>query len=117
MMMELKEIHSNEELEQAFEKSLEKPVLLFKHSTTCPISAGAFSAFHSFIRETDKNIGCYLVKVIEDRSVSNQVASITDVKHESPQLFVIQNREVKWHTSHSMITVESIEEALEGIKG
>lgn len=115
--MELKEIHSNDELEQAFEQSLEKPVLFFKHSTTCPISAGAFSAFNSFIGETDKNIACYLVKVIEDRSLSNQIASITDVRHESPQLFVIQNKEVKWHTSHSKITVDSIGEALENVEG
>lgn len=115
--MELKEIHSNDELEQAFEQSLEKPVLLFKHSTTCPISAGAFSEYNSFIGKTNKNVVCYLVKVIEDRSVSNEVANITNVKHESPQLFLIQNKEVKWNTSHSKITVESIEQALESVEG
>lgn len=115
--MELKEIHSNDELEQAFEASLEKPVLLFKHSTTCPISAGAFSAYNSFIGKTDKDIACYLVKVIEDRSVSNQIASVTNVKHESPQLFLIQNKAMKWHTSHSKITVTNIEKALESVEG
>lgn len=115
--MELKGIHSNDELEQAFEQSLVRPVLLFKHSTTCPISAGAFSEYNSFIEGTDRNIACYLVKVIEDRSVSNEIANITDVKHESPQLFVIQNNEVKWHTSHSKITVGSIEEALGSLEG
>jgi len=112
-MIELKELHAIEEWEQAFEKSTEKPMLLFKHSTTCPISAEAIKEYQTFLESADQNLDRYLVKVIEDRPVSNQIAEETQVKHESPQLFLIRDKEVLWHTSHSQITVENIGEAVQ----
>lgn len=112
MMIEYKELHANEEWEQAWESSTEKPVLLFKHSTTCPISAKAYSQYQTFLESADQEIDSYLVKVIEDRPVSNQIADETNVKHESPQIFLIRDKEVLWHTSHSKITIESIGEAV-----
>jgi len=111
-MIEYKELHTNEEWEQAWEGSTEKPVLLFKHSTTCPISAGAIEQYQTFLESADQNLDSYLVKVIEDKPVSNQIAEVTNVKHESPQLFLIRDKEVLWHTSHSQITVENIDEAV-----
>ncbi|GAB3804455.1 bacillithiol system redox-active protein YtxJ [Virgibacillus kimchii] len=111
-MAEYKELHDNKEWEQVWEGSTEKPVLLFKHSTTCPISARAHEQYQQFLESADRNMDSYLVKVIEDRPVSNQIAEETKVKHESPQLFLIRDKEVLWHTSHSEITVENIEEAI-----
>ncbi len=107
-MIELEELQSNEELEQVWEKSQQKPVLLFKHSTTCPISAGAFEQYQSFLESSDDNLDGYIVKVIESKDISNQIAAETNVKHESPQIFLIKNKEVLWHTSHSKITADSI---------
>ncbi|PAV29631.1 general stress protein [Virgibacillus profundi] len=114
-MIEYKELHANDELEQVWESSTEKPVLLFKHSTTCPISAKAYGQFQTFLESADQALDSYLVKVIEDRAVSNQIAEMTDVKHESPQIFLIKDKEILWHTSHSKITVENIGEAVRGV--
>lgn len=111
-MSELKELHVNKELDQAWEKSMQNPVLLFKHSTTCPISAGAFDQYKSYLESAQDNADCYFVKVIEDKPVSNYIAEKTNVKHESPQIFLIHNKEVLWHTSHSKITKDSIKSAL-----
>src|SRR5688572_4070338 len=108
-MAEYKELHDAKEWEQVLEGSTEKPVLLLKHSTTCPISANAHEQYQNYLKSTDKNLDSYLVKVIEDRPVSNHIAEETNVKHESPQLFLIRNKEVRWHTSHSNITVENID--------
>ncbi|SDR01436.1 bacillithiol system redox-active protein YtxJ [Virgibacillus salinus] len=111
-MIELKELQSNEELEQVWENSQQNPVLLFKHSTTCPISAGAFKQYQSFLEASDENLDGYIVKVIESKDISNQIAAETNVKHESPQIFLIKDKEVLWHTSHSKITAESISREL-----
>lgn len=112
-MSELKELHTSEDYEHAMERSSERPVLIFKQSTTCPISAKAFRQYHSFLDSTDKEIDTYFVKVRETRDVSNQIAEDTHIKHESPQILLIKNKEVLWNTSHSDITVKTIEAALE----
>jgi bacillithiol system protein YtxJ len=111
-MSKYTELHAMEEWEKVWEQSTEKPVLLFKHSTTCPISARAFDQYQNYLETANQNVDSYLVKVIEDRPVSNQIAEETNVKHESPQLFLIRDKEVLWHTSHSNITVENISEAV-----
>lgn len=95
------------------ETSKEKPVLLFKQSTTCPISADAFNQFHSFLNANEKDIGAYFVKVRESRPVSNKIAEELDVRHQSPQILLIIDHKAVWDTSHTNITVENMKEALE----
>ncbi|QKY71037.1 bacillithiol system redox-active protein YtxJ [Lentibacillus sp. CBA3610] len=112
-MVELKDLESKDELVQAWEQSKENPVLFFKHSTTCPISAEAFKQYQTYLESAGDDLDAYMVKVIENRDISNQIAEETDVKHESPQIFLIHNKEVLWHTSHSKITKDSINEALQ----
>ena len=112
-MATLTELHTLEEWMQAKEQSSQTPVIVFKHSTTCPISARAHSEYESFLQADETDAACYLVKVIENRDVSNQIEADTGVKHESPQVFLIQNNEVCWHTSHSNITADSINDALQ----
>jgi bacillithiol system protein YtxJ len=106
--MSIKHLHSIEELNQ-FVLQPGKG-LLFKHSTTCPISAKAHDEFQSFMKESD--ISAAIVHVIEDRPVSNHIAEKFEIKHESPQIFLVENGVVKWHTSHWKITQSSIKEAL-----
>src|SRR5690606_30058325 len=50
-MIGMKELHTIEEWQEVLEKSKGEPVLLLKHSTTCPISTSAFSRVENF--ETD----------------------------------------------------------------
>ncbi|WP_077324176.1 bacillithiol system redox-active protein YtxJ [Virgibacillus siamensis] len=114
-MTALKELQATDELEQIWQESMENPVLLFKHSTTCPISAGAFKEYQSFLESASGDLYGYMVKVIESRNVSNKIADETNIKHESPQIFLIKNKKVLWNTSHSKITAGSIREALEQV--
>lgn len=112
-MVNLQEIQSLDDYHKMLEYSNEKPVLLFKHSTTCPISAEAYKQYQTFLENADKNaVNAYLIKVIENREISNQVETDTNVKHESPQIFLIKNKGVSWHTSHSDITADRIENQL-----
>lgn len=60
------------------------PTLLFKHSTRCPISAGALEEMEAFGGEF-----VYL-DLIAHRDVSNEIARRLGVQHESPQLILVK---------------------------
>ncbi len=106
MKARFNEIHSTEELNALFEKSNEQAVVLFKHSTTCPISAGVYQE----ISNADADIN--LIVVQNARNVSDAVAKITGVRHESPQAFVVKNGEVVYHASHYDVTASEVEKSL-----
>ncbi len=100
-------VSSREELDELFEKSNEQPVFLFKHSLTCPISAGVFE----IVSGIDADV--YLVVVQHSREISNEVAARTGVRHESPQAIVIRNETPVYHASHYDVAAEEIERFLE----
>lgn len=111
--MALKELFEIDELQEVYESSVERPILLFKQSTTCPISAGAFQQFNTFLNNNEGDYDAYFVKVRESRPVSDQIAEDLGIRHQSPQIFLIKDQEAMWNESHSKITVESIKEALQ----
>ena len=90
-MTNLHELTTEQDWKKVQEQaSSDKPVLVFKHSTSCPISADAYKQFNAFI-ETDQGqeLTTAYVKVIESRPVSNQIAEDLDVVHKSPQIFLL----------------------------
>ncbi|MCR2804167.1 bacillithiol system redox-active protein YtxJ [Paenibacillus soyae] len=112
--MTYKEITTIEEWETAFQQSTERPVVLFKHSTTCPVSANAHGEFNNYLGGNPKdNVDYLLVKVIESRPVSNKIAEDTGVKHESPQIIYIDNKAKVWTASHWSVTKAHISAVLD----
>ncbi|REE57387.1 bacillithiol system protein YtxJ [Paenibacillus taihuensis] len=105
-MPALKELTTVEEWNTALEGSSTRPLVVFKHSTTCPVSANAFTEFSNYLKnnEDQDDTDFVLVKVIESRPVSNQIAEDTAVKHESPQIILIKDKAKYWTTSHWSIT-------------
>lgn len=103
------QLHSVEELDRFVQEGGKR--LLFKHSTICPISTSAYEEFQAFLREQDVPAAVILVR--EDRPVSNEVAERYEIKHESPQIFLLEDGAVKWHTSHWKITKDAIAQAVQ----
>lgn len=114
-MTELKELLELGDLQEVWDVSEQKPTLLFKQSTTCPVSAEAFREFQLFLRENEADVGAYYVKVRESRPVSNAIADELGVTHQSPQIFLVKNKQSVWNTSHMDITKDSIKAALEKV--
>jgi bacillithiol system protein YtxJ len=82
-----------------------RPLVVFKHSTTCPVSANAYEEFTKYLEhDSGSDTDYVLVKVIESRPVSNQIAEDVAVKHESPQIIMIKNKEKYWSATHWAIT-------------
>ncbi|MFF2483194.1 bacillithiol system redox-active protein YtxJ [Paenibacillus sp. NPDC058071] len=113
-MAQYREIDTLEQWNEAFEGSKNQPLVIFKHSTTCPVSANAHREFSEYLAEKPlENADYVLVKVIESRPVSNQIAEDTAVTHASPQILFVQNKEKVWTTSHWAITKEHISAVLD----
>lgn len=113
-MSQWKEIQTLEEWNLLLEESQTKPILIFKHSTTCPVSAAAWAEYEQFLKQTENGEVSYIVvKVIESRPVSNQIAADLAVKHESPQAILIKEKRAVWNASHWKITQTTLAEALQ----
>lgn len=104
---------SVEQMKEAIASSDEKPVLLFKHSTRCSISAMALNGFQRGWEGTPEEITLYYLDLIAHRDVSNAIAEETGVMHQSPQVIVLKNNEVVYTATHSSISPRS---ALNSIK-
>ncbi len=102
MKARFNEIHDTEELDALIEKSNEQAIVLFKHSTTCPISAGVYQEISN--ADTDIN----LIVVQRARAVSTAIAEKTGVRHESPQAIILRNAEVVYHASHYDVTASDV---------
>jgi bacillithiol system protein YtxJ len=107
----MKEIREGHDLEQLLNKSATAPVMIFKHSTQCSVSAGAYEDFAAFIEGTP-TLDYGIVCVIESRAISDEIEERFGVRHESPQALLIKDGRVLWHASHWRITPESLKEAL-----
>ena len=100
-----RELTELKQWEELWENSGEKPVVVFKHSTTCPVSANALSEFEAYLADKPNEAADYvLVKVIESRPISNRIAEDTGVKHESPQIIWIADKAKQWTASHWSVT-------------
>lgn len=110
----MQELTTAKELAEAVARSAEEPILLFKHSTRCPISASAYRRMQDYADgdSTAPRPPVYLVKVVESRPVSNAITDDFRISHESPQLILLHNGQPTWHTSHHNITPANIEKAL-----
>lgn len=108
----LEELKSIKQLDQALDESSERPVLLFKHSLTCPLSTRAFRELQSYLDNADPRISYKLITVQTARSVSDEAAARLRLQHESPQAILVRNGRETWNASHSDITASSLDQAI-----
>ena len=92
-----------------FEAAIDSPrAVLFKHSTRCPVSAHVIDEVMDFA-ENHPEWPVYVLKVIEQRPLSNEATQRLGVRHESPQAFVLHQGRLYWHGSHNEVTAEVLE--------
>ncbi|AWP28671.1 general stress protein [Paenibacillus glucanolyticus] len=115
-MATLTKMTTIEELRNTLESSEQKPLLLFKHSTRCPISAKAYKEVQAYLQDRpNEQIDYVWIDVIADRPISTQAAETLSTVHESPQVILVKEGAPVWHTSHFHITAEALKTQLDGI--
>ena len=87
-------------------------IVLFKHSNKCIISRMVLKQFEFQYDYNISNVKYYLIDVIKNREVSNEIAYIYNINHESPQLIVIKNGELVHNSSHSDISFSNMKNSI-----
>jgi bacillithiol system protein YtxJ len=93
-------------LDNLLSDSKQKPVILFKHSNACPISARAY-------REMEKLDDVNLLEIQVAPEISREVEKLTGVRHESPQVILLRDGKAVWDASHFDVNAASVSQALE----
>ena len=95
-----------EQLKQIINKSQLKPQVIFKHSTRCSISAVALQRMQKTAQPSD--IDFYFLDLLANRPLSNKIAEVFKVPHESPQILLIRDGQCVYDESHLGISMHEI---------
>jgi bacillithiol system protein YtxJ len=102
-------LESIDQLAEIKEKSQEKPVLIFKHSTRCSISSMVWDRLKRHWKAEDFNrVEPFFLDLIAHRDISNAIAQEFEVYHESPQVLVVKDGKAIYDTSHMGISYADI---------
>jgi bacillithiol system protein YtxJ len=104
-------IRSEEDLEKAVQKSYENRIAIFKHSTSCFISKTVLKNFEKEIENSEtqnQNVSFYFLNLLAFRPISNKIAEDFEIRHESPQLIVIENGKAINNASHQGISLSQV---------
>ncbi len=112
-MIHWKALNMQHQLQEIIRESFNQIIFIFKHSTWCHTSSLAKMRLEdNWARELSTLTEIYLLDVFKNRDLSNEVANLFQVHHESPQILLIQDGECFHDASHLDITVEEIREVI-----
>lgn len=103
------------ELDDIVQMSNNKPVIIFKHSTRCSISAMAKDRLERQW-SPEESVPVFYLDLIRYRPVSDRIAEMFSVEHESPQVLLITNGKCTYHASHSMISATALREEISAVR-
>lgn len=95
------------QLQEIISESKENPIVIFKHSTRCIISRTVLKNFEKDF-DLNEKVKPYFLDLLEYRPISNEIASVFNVIHQSPQLLIIKDGTCVYNASHDAIDVDSI---------
>lgn len=96
------------QLDQLITTSAQKPQVIFKHSTRCSISSVAYQRLQK--AQLPEGIDFYYLDLLAHRPLSNKIAEVFRVHHESPQVLVIKDGKCVYDESHLAISMQDITE-------
>ena len=100
----------SQQIQEIIELSKQKPVLIFKHSTRCSISSTALNRLERAWNLDQAK--AYYLDLIAYRPISNQLAEVFGVEHQSPQVLIIKDGKCIYTESHWEIAFDAIQPIL-----
>lgn len=86
--------------------------VVYKHSPTCSLCLWSIAEVQSFAETEGMTV--HQVDVLAQRPLSQAIAAHFGVRHESPQVLIIEDGRVTWHGSHRVLSAERLSAALAG---
>jgi bacillithiol system protein YtxJ len=100
------QLDSDHQIEQILMASLDHPQVIFKHSTRCSISVMAKSRLDR--AGLPVHVPFYYLDLLRHRPISDKIAEVLSIQHESPQILVIKNGKCVYSETHSGIHMYDI---------
>ena len=94
-------------LDNLMTDSKQNTVIVFKHSNACSISSRAYREMQKLEGEVN------ILEVQSARDISRELADLTGVRHETPQVIVLRDGRAVWNASHFDVTANDVLKALE----
>lgn len=92
-------MHNSADLDAALAASQEKPIVIFKHSASCPFSAAA----QIEVAHAKHDLDIYGIVVQYTPDLKTEIADRLEVEHKSPQAIVVHKGKVVEHYFRSKI--------------
>lgn len=110
----LKALEAMAELDRALDDSHTRPVLLFKHSRSCGISAEALDELRAHLSEaaTADAVTYAMVTVQTHRELSNTISQRLGIRHETPQAILVRDGKAVWSASHFRVNASELRKAV-----
>ena len=106
-------LSSDLDLDHALAASHASPVIVFKHSQSC----GASWMAEASLGEGPLPVPVHRLVVQRSRAVSERLARLVGVRHESPQVLILVDGRAAWHTSHAGVTWPRVADAWATLTG
>jgi len=103
------------QIKEIIQASYEKPQVIFKDSTSCGISAGVKNGLVGDWENLSDKADFNYLDLLSHRNISNLIAQVSQVTHQSPQVIIYHQGEVVADTSHHAINMKYIEDVIVGL--
>lgn len=110
MALTWQRLQAYEDISTIVAASHDHPQVIFKHSTTCPISSMAKMRLEDHWDLS--HVSAHYLDLLSYRTVSSSIAEQLGVHHESPQVILLVDGEVIYDASHLDISIIELKEAL-----
>ena len=106
-------LESIADLDQALQASQDQPIVIFKHSNSCPFSARA----QEQVANAKHDLEIYGLVVQYKKDISDAVAEKLDVEHASPQAIIVHKGEAVARYWRSEIKEDRLKEEVSRLAG
>ncbi len=107
--MKWQELKSDDQVQRLLEESKTTAVLIFKHSNQCSTSRLMLDRLtRKWNEEEMSHLRPYFLDLISFRDISSSIAREFNVRHESPQVLIIENGRSIYNCSHFDIDYDRI---------
>ncbi|MEM6734766.1 MAG: monothiol bacilliredoxin BrxC family protein [Bacteroidota bacterium] len=107
-----KNLNTLNQLKKVISGSQMKPVLLFKHRSSSTKSNQVKQLLENEWTIPPNQLDCYLVDVMENKSIASKVSDFAGVSNVFPQVLLFADEVAMYDESHEMINVKKIKIAL-----
>lgn len=86
--------------------------IVYKHSPTCSLCSWSIEEVADFAESAGVTV--HQVDVLRQRQLSQAIEAHFGVRHESPQVLIIDDGRVTWHGSHRALSADRLLAAASG---